>query len=90
MYKTPTRPKPLQIMFNKIDGLIIALGGKNTYLILFDYGLFNKICDQIKYLISKKIILQIVVIIILERSELIHLILYLLKNIDFSWYYNTH
>ena len=84
MYKTPTRPKPLQIMFNKIDGLIIALGGKNTYLILFDYGLFNKICDQIKYLISKKIILQIVVIIILERSELIHLILYLLKNIDFS------
>ena len=44
------------------------------HLILFDYGLFNKICDKIKYLISKKVILQIVLIIILERSELINII----------------
>ena len=46
------------------------------------YGLFNKVCDKIKYFISKKVVLQIVLIIILERSELTHLILYLLKNID--------
>ena len=46
------------------------------------YGLFNKVCDKIKYLISKKVVLHIVLIIILERSELTHLILYLLKNID--------
>ena len=24
------------------------------HLILFDYGLFNKICDKVKYLISQK------------------------------------
>ena len=28
--------------------------GKIKHFILFDYGLFNKICDKIKYLISKK------------------------------------
>ena len=33
-----------------IDGFIVALDGKNKHLILFDYGLFNKICDKIKYL----------------------------------------
>ena len=54
LYKTPTGPKPLHIRFNKIDGFIIALDGKNKHLILFDYGLFNKICDTLKYLLSKK------------------------------------
>ena len=80
MYKTPTGRKPLRIRFDKIDGFIIALDSKNKLLILFDYGLFNKICDKIKYLISKKVVLQIVLIIILERSELIHIILCLLKK----------
>ena len=51
------------------------------HLILFDFGLFNKICDKIKCLISKKkVVLQIVLIIILERLELIHTILDLLKK----------
>ena len=81
MYKTPAGPKPLRIRFDKIDGFIIALDGKNKHLILFDYGLFNKICDEIKYLINKKVVLQIVLIMILERSELIHIILCLLKKI---------
>ena len=40
--------------FDKIDGFIISLDGKNKHLILLYYGLFNKICDKIKYLISKK------------------------------------
>ena len=40
--------------FDKIDGFIISLDGKIKHLIFFDYGLFNKICDKIKYLISKK------------------------------------
>ena len=53
-YKTPTGPKPLRIRFDKIDGFIISLDGKIKHLILFDYKLFNKICDKIKYLISKK------------------------------------
>ena len=51
---------------------------------LFDYELFYKICDKIKYLISKKVVSQIVLIIILERSELIHISLYLLKKLTFD------
>ena len=54
LYKTPTGPKPLCIRFDKIDGFIIALDGKNKHLILFDYGLFSKIYDKIISLISKK------------------------------------
>ena len=52
--KTPTGPKPLYIRFNKIDGFIISLDDKCKHLIFFDYGLFNKICDKIKYLIIKR------------------------------------
>ena len=84
MHKTPTSAKPLRIRFNKIDGFIMVLDGKIKDLVLFDYGLFDKICDKIKYLISKKVVLQIVLIKIFERSDLIHIILYLLKNIDIS------
>ena len=79
-YKTPTAPKPLLIRFKKLDRFIIALDGKNKHLILFDYGLFNTICNKTEYLMSKKVVLQIVLIIILDRSELIHIILYLLKK----------
>ena len=53
-YKTPTGPKPLRIRFDKIYGFIISLDGKIKHVMLFDYGLFNKICDKSKYLISKK------------------------------------
>ena len=52
--KTPTGPKLLRIRFDKIDGFNIILDVKIKHSILFDYGLFNKICDKIKYLISKK------------------------------------
>ena len=44
----------MRISFDKIDGFIISLDGKIKHLISFDYRLFNKICDKIKYLISKK------------------------------------
>ena len=47
-------PKPLRIRFNRIDGFIMILDGKTKYLVLFDYDLFEKICNKIKYLISKK------------------------------------
>ena len=47
-------PKSLRIRFDKIDGFIMVLDGKIEHLVLFDYGLFDKICDKIKYLISKK------------------------------------
>ena len=41
----------MRIIFDKIDGQI-------KHLVLFDYGLFGKICDKIKYLISKKVVLE--------------------------------
>ena len=53
----------------------MVLDGKIKHLVLFDYRLLDKICDKIKYIISKKVVLQIVLIITLERSELIHIIL---------------
>ena len=82
--------KPLRIRFYKIDGLIISPDGKIKHLALSDDGLLDKICDKIKYLVSKKRVLQIVLIIVLERSKLIHIILCLLKNNNFSKCYNTH
>ena len=45
MYKTPLGPKPLRIMFDKIDVFIIPPDGKIKHLVLFDNGLCNKICD---------------------------------------------
>ena len=53
-YKTPTSPKPLRIRFDKIDGFIMVLDVKIKHLVLFDYGLLDKICDKTRYLISKK------------------------------------
>ena len=53
-YKISTGPKPLRIRFDKIDGFIRVCGGEFRYLVLFDHGLFDEICDQIKYLISEK------------------------------------
>ena len=70
----------MRIRFDEVDGFIRVRGGEFKHLVLFDYGLFDKICDEIKYLISEKVVLQIVLIIILEKSKLIHIILYLLKR----------
>ena len=38
-------------------------------LVLFDYGWYDKICERVKYLISEKMVLQLVLIIMLEESE---------------------
>ena len=78
-YKSPTGPEPLCIRFDKIVGFIISLDGKIKHLVSFDYGFLDKICESIEYLISKKVVLQRVLIITLERLELIRIILYLLK-----------
>ena len=60
------------------------------YLVLFSNSCYDKIYDTIKYLSKKSLkkskiknkkgVLQIVLIIILQESELIHIILYLLKK----------
>ena len=41
-------------MFDKIDQFIRSLDGKIRHLVLFVYGLLDKICYKIKYIISKK------------------------------------
>ena len=35
----------------------MVLDGKTKHLVLFDYGLFDKICNKIKYLKSKKVVI---------------------------------
>ena len=59
-YKTPIVLKPLRIRFGKIDRFIISVEDNIKHLILFDYGLFDKSRDKIRYLISKKVVLQII------------------------------
>ena len=53
-YKRSTGPKPLHIRFDKTNGFIRVLDAEIEDLVLFDYELFDKTCDRIKYLISKK------------------------------------
>ena len=47
-------PRLLRIWFDKIDGFIRVCHDEFRHLVLFDYGLFDKICDKIRYLISEK------------------------------------
>ena len=70
----------MRTRFDEIDGFIISLYGEIKHLVLLDYGLLDNICDNIKYLISKKVVLEIVLLIILERSKLIHILLCILKR----------
>ena len=44
----------MRTRFDKTDGFIRVLDGEIKHLLLFDYGLFDKICDRIKYLMSEK------------------------------------
>ena len=69
----------MHIRSYKLDGFI-KIYGKIRYLVLFDCGWFDKIYNNIKHLISKKSVLQIVLIIIWQEPELIYMILNLLKN----------
>ena len=53
-YKTPTGSKSLSIRFDKTDEFILSFDCKIKHLVLFYYGLQDKIWDKIKYLINKK------------------------------------
>ena len=56
-YKTSTVPKQLPIAHASIKYLnrfIRSRGGEFRHLVLFDYRLFDKMCEKIKYLISEK------------------------------------
>ena len=76
-YKSSTDAKPLRIRYDKIDGFI-KIHNKIRYLVLFDWC--DKVYDRVKHLISENVVLQIVLIIILQESELIHMILYQVKK----------
>ena len=78
--KISTVPKLLHISSNKIDGFIMVLDGKIKHLVLFDYGLFDKICNNIKYYLRKKSGITNSINHNLEESELIHIILYLFRK----------
>ena len=52
-YKISAGAKPLRIRFHKIDG-VIKIHDKIRYFVLTDYSYCDKICDEIKDLISKK------------------------------------
>ena len=83
-YKISMGAKPLRFRFDKIDGFVRNPDKEIRRLVLFDCGFFDKLYDNIKYLMSKKMALQLVLIIILEKLQLTHIILKLLKSIDFS------
>ena len=57
-YKTSNGLKPLRIRFDKTDGFIRVLDGEIKHLVLFCYGLFDKISERFKYLISEKVVLE--------------------------------
>ena len=57
--------KPFRIRFAEIDGFI-ATHDCIRYLVLFDHVCFDKISDSIECLLSKKVVLEIVLIIIIE------------------------
>ena len=84
-YKTSTGPKQLRIRFDKID-VFIKIHDKSRYLVSFDDGYCGKICDKVKYLLIEKVVLQIVLIIILQESELVKFIWFCTywKNAEFS------
>ena len=70
-------PKTLRMRFDKMNGFMMVLDGKIKHLVLFGYGLADKIFHEIKCLKSKKkkMVLQRVLIIIFERSKLIDIVL---------------
>ena len=53
-YKTSTGAKPLRIRFDKINEIYCGSWTETKHLVLFEYGLFQKIRIKIKYVISKK------------------------------------
>ena len=64
------------IRFDEIDGCIKIYDGIR-YLVLIGSGLYDATYNRIRYLISENVVLQIVLLITLQGSDLIDIILYL-------------
>ena len=82
-YKTLIDPKPLQIRFFKIDGIIRIYDG-TRYLTLFGPEKYDAIYNRIRYLLSQKVTSPIFLLTILQKSKLILMTLYHRKKIDFT------
>ena len=75
-YKAFMGVKPLSIRFDEVYGVIKIYDG-TRYLQLFGSWFYRRIDDRMNYLIVKKVIINMVLIIILEEPEFIHIILYI-------------
>ena len=85
LYNTWTGPKRSRIRFNKIHEFIRIRSSELKHLTLFDNGLFDKICNKIKYLISEK---SGITDSVNHNFGKIRIKKYW-KNIDISWCDNT-
>ena len=84
LYKKIADAKSWHIRFDKVNGVIkfykgiryleLTYSRKEVYYEI-NSRIYNAIFDRINYITNKKVVLQI--IIILQESELIHIILYL-------------
>ena len=75
-YKAFMGVKPLSIRFDEVYGVIKIYDG-TRYLQLFGSWFCRRIDDRMNYLIVKKVIINMVLIIILEEPEFTHIILYI-------------
>ena len=66
--KTQPGEKPLHIIYNKVDEYIIK-DDSTKYLALFNFGdeKYRRSFDRVRYLICQKAILQIFILINLEK-----------------------
>ena len=79
----------LCIRFDKMDALIKIYDGIR-YLVILNRNWFQKICDSIKYFVTKQSGITDSINHNLQESALIYIIIYLLKNTDFSKCFNIH
>ena len=75
-YKTLIDPKPLQIIFEKINGFI-KIYDRTKYLVLLGHEKYDTIYDRIRHLISLKSGITYFFLTKLQKSKLIFKILYL-------------
>ena len=80
LYKTLFGSKPLQISFDEVDGFIRVYDGI-VYLALFVPENMMSFAIELDILFAKKVILHMFFLIIMQKSKLILMILYLWKNV---------
>ena len=71
----------MRVRFDKIDRFIRVRGSEFEHLVFFDNGLFDKICDKIKYLITEKSDIADSINHNFGETKLIHITIYQLKKI---------